>query len=247
MAEIYLVISGKGGVGKSTVSTMLGAAFARKGKKTLLVETDWGQRGLDVMNGVHHNVVYDIRDLLAQRCSVEKAVINSKLSANLFLLPACPDRSFQPSKNDLERLFSKLTGVYDCIIIDSAAGLTKSAEFCMDIANTALLTVTPDLLTVRIAASLAGQLAQKGLPARLVINRIPQRWKPTSAIPDLDAVIDLVGVQLVGAVPMDNELGELLCTMEDGHWAKMASIKSAEVFRRIADRLNGEYVPLYVK
>ena len=246
MAEVWMIVSGKGGVGKSTVCTMLGAALARKGRKVLLLETDWGQRGLDIMNGVHQQTVYDLRDLLERRCQAAKGAVASRLSSRLYLLPACSDRSYQPKAEQLAEQIQLLRREYDYLLIDCPAGLGVTVEAAMTVADKALVVTTPDLLTVRVAASAADLLQRYHLPARLLINKVPSRLKKTQAIPDLDAVIDQVGLQLIGVVPADPDVTELLCTMEDSGWQRMAQIKCAEAFRRTADRMEGIYVPLAV-
>ena len=68
MAQTILVTSGKGGVGKSTVSVLLGAALAQAGKRVLLLEMDSGLRGMDIMLGVQDETVYDLSDVLTRRC-----------------------------------------------------------------------------------------------------------------------------------------------------------------------------------
>ena len=64
MAKIILVASGKGGVGKSTVSALLGEAFAFGKSPVLLVELDSGLRSLDVALGVSEQVVFDMGDIV---------------------------------------------------------------------------------------------------------------------------------------------------------------------------------------
>ena len=63
MAKVILVASGKGGVGKSTVSALLGQALAAAGHKTLLAELDSGLRSLDVALGVAESVAFDMGDI----------------------------------------------------------------------------------------------------------------------------------------------------------------------------------------
>lgn len=241
-----MIVSGKGGVGKSTACTMLGAALARRGRKVLLLETDWGQRGLDIMNGVHQQTVYDVRDLLERRCQAVKGAVASRLSSRLYILPACSDRSYRPRAEQLAEQLDLLRQEYDYLLIDCPAGLGAAVETCMEVADKALVVVTPDLLTVRVASSAADLLQRYQLPARLLINKVPPRLKKNQALPDLDAVIDQVGLQLIGVIPADPEVTELLCTMEDSGWQRMAQIKCAEAFRRTASRMEGDYVPLAV-
>ena len=63
MAKVILVASGKGGVGKSTVSALLGEALAQAGHATLLAELDSGLRSLDVALGVTESVLFDMGDV----------------------------------------------------------------------------------------------------------------------------------------------------------------------------------------
>ena len=77
MSQIFAVTSGKGGVGKSTVSAGLAFAFAGLSKKTLLVDMDEGLRCLDIMLGVDKSAVFDlwVRIWLTRFITWAKAVI----------------------------------------------------------------------------------------------------------------------------------------------------------------------------
>ena len=63
MGKILAVTSGKGGVGKSTVSLGLSFAFLGQNKKVLLIDMDEGLRCLDIMLGVDESVVFDLSDI----------------------------------------------------------------------------------------------------------------------------------------------------------------------------------------
>ena len=67
MGKIFAVTSGKGGVGKSTVSAGLAVSFSTLGYKTLVVDMDEGLRCLDLMLGVDKQVVLDLSDILGGR------------------------------------------------------------------------------------------------------------------------------------------------------------------------------------
>ena len=60
MATAYAVVSGKGGVGKSTLAANVAAALARMGRSVCLVDVDIGLRSQDVFFGLENQIVYDI-------------------------------------------------------------------------------------------------------------------------------------------------------------------------------------------
>ena len=74
MAKIILVASGKGGVGKSTVSALLGEAFAFGKSPVLLLELDSGLRSLDVALGVSEHIVFDMGDIIRGSCEIKDTV-----------------------------------------------------------------------------------------------------------------------------------------------------------------------------
>ena len=57
MGQTYLFLSGKGGTGKTTLSTSLGMALARKGKRTVLVDADVGIRCADLLLGLENDIL----------------------------------------------------------------------------------------------------------------------------------------------------------------------------------------------
>ena len=76
MGKIFAVTSGKGGVGKSTVSVGLGLAFSHLGQKVLLVDMDEGLRCLDLMLGLDETTVFDLSDILMGK-EPEEAIYKS--------------------------------------------------------------------------------------------------------------------------------------------------------------------------
>ena len=74
MGSAIVVTSGKGGVGKSTVSLGLAAQFAANGERVLLVDCDAGLRSLDRMTGTEEMLVFDIADVVAGRCAPVEAI-----------------------------------------------------------------------------------------------------------------------------------------------------------------------------
>ena len=88
MGRAIVITSGKGGVGKTTVTANVGASLAKLGKKVVVADMDIGLRNLDVVMGLENRVVYNIMDIVEGRCKISQALVREKHLSNLFLLPA---------------------------------------------------------------------------------------------------------------------------------------------------------------
>jgi len=240
MARIVLITSGKGGTGKTTVTQLLGRALAERGKNVLLLELDSGLRGLDLMFGVSDRIVYDLSDVLRGGCRPAQAIVPIETArGNLHLIAAAVDRHFLPDARNLSALLRGLSGCYDFLLLDTAAGLARSFDLAAAEADEALIVTTADRVSARDAASAAALLP---CPARLVINRFERRCLKGD-IPTLDAVIDCAGVQLISVIPQDPAVPAAAAL---GAALPASSPARAEI-DDLTRRLLGERVPLNQK
>ncbi len=231
MGQVFLISSGKGGVGKSTVCKHI--ANRLSSSKVLVIEACSGYRSVDLMLNVADKIVYDIKDLLERRVSFQTAVL--RCPTNIDFLPATPDCDYSPGERELANLIIATKQTYDFTIIDCAAGFTDWHRVLAPLVDVAVVVTTPSDIAVRDAAQNALQLLKSGArKQRLIINRIPK--KPAQLnIPDLDYAIDTIGAQLLGAIPE--------CKVEK-HMLTSTSLWAIE---NIADRLCGQRVELLVK
>lgn len=241
MAEIMLVASGKGGVGKSVTCAMLGVELAKRGKKVLVLEMDSGLRGMDIIFGVEDSVVFDLSDILLSRCPPIKAIMKCPYQEGLELIVAPFEHSFVPDKDDLTVLCKGLSKYYDYLIIDTPAGLGKNFDVALTVADKALLVVTPDLISVRDGKKISDVITASGVTnIRLVINKVDTRAVKTKGIRDLDDVIDKTGVQLIAVIPFEEKIIEYTSKGE----ALPISNAAYRAYRSLASRVEGEYVEL---
>ncbi len=80
MAEIIVVTSGKGGVGKTTSSASLACGLARRGKKVAVIDFDVGLRNLDLIMGCERRVVYDFVNVVHGEATLKQALIRTSAS-----------------------------------------------------------------------------------------------------------------------------------------------------------------------
>ena len=83
LAEIIVVTSGKGGVGKTTTSASIATGFARLGKRVVVIDFDIGLRNLDLIMGCERRVVYDFVNVIQGDCNLKQALIKYKRFDNL--------------------------------------------------------------------------------------------------------------------------------------------------------------------
>ena len=82
MTRVIVITSGKGGVGKTTMTANIGMSLARLDYSTLLIDADVGLRNLDLLLGLENRIIYTGLDVLNGTCRIEQAIIKDKL--NLF-------------------------------------------------------------------------------------------------------------------------------------------------------------------
>ena len=242
MGVATVITSGKGGVGKSTVTAGLGFALAARGRRVLLIDGDAGLGCLDHMLGVAEQQVFDIADVVSGRAEPVKAVYSCPFSERLFLLPAPAREDDLISPDIMKQLVSVLSQYYDHVLIDSPAGVGGGFASAAASAQRALIVTTPDPICVRNANKAHFLLEQAGIKQqRLIINRFSgHNFYTQGFYPDLDSVIDSAGVRLIAVIPEDMLLAAAASNCEP------APQKSAGAmaFGRLAARLEGEHVPL---
>ena len=91
-AQVLVVTSGKGGVGKTTSSASIGAALAQSGQTVVMVDFDVGLRNLDLIMGAERRVVFDLISVIQGHAKLGQALIRDKRLETLSLLPASQTR-----------------------------------------------------------------------------------------------------------------------------------------------------------
>ena len=243
-ARAITVTSGKGGVGKTTLTANLGVALAMQGHRVVVIDADVGLRNLDMMLGLENRIVYDLVDVVEGRCRLRQALVRDKRLAELFLLPAAQTRdksAVQP--DDMVHVCESLREQYDFILIDSPAGIEQGFRYAIDPAYEILIVTNPEVAAVRDADRVIGlvEAEEKGSP-RLIINRLRPDMVQRGEMLDIADVVELLAIDLVGVVPEDRAV---LVTANRGRplaFSKDSSL-AGRAFPNIARRLQGKDVP----
>jgi septum site-determining protein MinD len=244
MSKVIAVVSGKGGVGKSTISVGIGLAFAKDGKKTLIVEMDFGLRGIDIMLGISDKIVYDLGDLLEGRCTISSAIIDSPRDENLAAIAAPVEMERPVDYDEVRFIIAGLKKYFDVILLDMPAGLYPTVDMTLSAADEALVVATPDPVSIRDGGKTVQLLRRRGFDrCRLVVNRFSKKAFRKKSIRSIDEMIDGVGAQLIGVVPEDKKTALF-------HPALSLIEESGPLFLECADmakRIDGIYIPLTIR
>ncbi len=245
MTRIIVITSGKGGVGKTTVTANLGMALARLGRQVVLIDADFGLRNLDLILGLENRIVYTALEVIAGECRLEQALVKDKRQAGLFLLAAAQHRNKDAVKpHQMKDLSAQLLDKYDYILVDCPAGIEMGFHNAIAAAQEAIVVTTPEVASVRDGDRVIGLLEAHGIKKiNLIVNRLKPEMVQINEMISVEDILDILAIPLAGLIPEDERVimasnrGEPLMLAEKPSLPAMAIMN-------IARRLEGEKVPL---
>ena len=174
MARKIVITSGKGGVGKTTVTANLGSALANLGQRVVMLDVDFGLNNLDIVVGVENKISYDLADVLCGRCRIKQALVQDSYRKNLFVLPSGNlTMESNISGQNIKIVIESLSAVFDYVLIDCPAGIDIGFHRAVSCADEAIVVTTPSLTSLRDADRVLAILNSYKLNStKLVINRV---------------------------------------------------------------------------
>ncbi|MCA0395739.1 MAG: septum site-determining protein MinD [Proteobacteria bacterium] len=252
MAEIIVVTSGKGGVGKTTTSASLANGLARRGKKVAVIDFDVGLRNLDLIMGCERRVVYDFVNVVQGEASLKQALIKDKRFDTLYVLAASQTRDKDAlTKEGVEKVLKDIADEgFDYIVCDSPAGIEKGAFLAMYFADRAVVVVNPEVSSVRDSDRILGLLASKTRKAeageRVQEHLLLTRYNPARVekgeMLSITDVEEVLGIKTLGVIP---ESPDVLDASNKGEPVILAGESNAgQAYDDAVARLLGEDRPM---
>lgn len=211
MAQIIVVTSGKGGVGKTTSSAAIATGLALKGRKTVVIDFDIGLRNLDLIMGCERRVVYDFVNVINGEANLNQALIKDKRCENLYILPASQTRDKDAlTKEGVGKVLDKLAEDFEFIVCDSPAGIETGAMMALYFADIAIVTTNPEVSSVRDSDRILGILQSKSRRAEqneepikefLLLTRYSPTRVKTGEMLSVTDVEEILAIPLVGVIP----------------------------------------------
>lgn len=203
--KILTTLSGKGGVGKTTIASSLGYSFAQMGFKTLIIDLDVGLRNLDLQFQLQSEIVFDLEHVLKGIIPLEQALIQPSYAENLNILTSSLSRDIESIPvESFHRFLKNARENFEIIIIDAPAGVDSYMLKLISPTEKILLVSQPHQASMRSIDKLLGLLNKHDTnDIHWVINRFhPQvhdqylikqledqiNFKSTFVMDDLDEV-----------------------------------------------------------
>lgn len=237
MGRVILIASGKGGVGKSVFTSNLGATFAERGLKTILVDMNIGLRNLDIYLGLENKVIFDMADVLDGVAPFSKAVVRDRRFQSLYLLATTQKKEkFTAGPDEVRRFYEGLRVHFDVVIIDGPAGRGEELALASSGVDMAVLVTTPEYVSLRDADMVDQALRNLGIKDRVyIVNKVNKRFIGVGVLPTVETISSTMKIPLLGVVQYDDNIhlsanaGVPIVFQRDNYIGRN--------FNRIADRI----------
>lgn len=239
MGEVIVITSGKGGVGKTTITANLSIALSKMGKSVIAIDTDIGLRNLDVVMGLENHIIYNIVDVIEGNCRLKQAIIKDRKHDNLYLLPSAQSKdkdSINPQQ--MIELTENLKTQFDYIIIDCPAGIEQGFKNAIAGATKAIVVTTPEVSAIRDADRIIGLLEKDGIsPIYLLVNKLrPELIRKGDMMSETD-VYEILGTEIIGCI---NDDVNIVIATNRGEAVVDQNTASGRAITDIACKLAGE-------
>lgn len=215
-SRVIAVTSGKGGVGKTSISVNLALQLQEQGKKVVILDADFGLANVEVMLGIRPQ--YNLADLIFKNKSIEEIITEGPMGIGFISGGSGVQDLVNLDKEKLKKLIAKLVkldSLYDIVIIDTGAGISDSViEFVLS-SPEVLLVVTPEPTSITDAYSLLKAVNRKKefdrgqKSIKVIANRVECMEEGKEIYDKISIVVTkFLNIQLeyLGYIPQDKKV-----------------------------------------
>ncbi len=195
MSRVISVLSGKGGVGKTTLVSNLGVALAQEGKNVAILDANLTGANLGLHFGLLSYPV-SIHDVMNDDALLTDAMY--KHPSGVDIIPASLSiEHIDAEPRNLRNSIDEFLGDKDFVLIDAATGLDRETLNAIDMSDEALIVTHPELPTISDALRTKTITEKKGKNViGIVLNRVNRKDELNR-----DNVSSFFELPVIGAVP----------------------------------------------
>jgi flagellar biosynthesis protein FlhG len=210
--KFITITSGKGGVGKTTISANLGWLLAQRGFLVGLLDADIGLANLDVMLGVKPTKT--ILNLMRGECGVEEILM--QIDKTLYLIPGDSGGDILKFNEGyaLERFYEEVKKLdfLDFLVVDTGAGIGESVQTFLKAADETLIVTTPDPAAITDAYAMLKVLSASRNEISVVMNQTQSDREGEAVFEKIRKVasknMPSVVLRLLGQIPRDADIAK---------------------------------------
>lgn len=240
MGRIITIVSGKGGVGKTSLTANLGLALAKRGIKVLLVDADVAMANLSLMLGMHSNPI-SLHDVLLGEADVQDAIYDGPGGVKFIPSGLSLEGYRRVDSERLQGIVHSLAKQYDYILLDAPAGIEKNVISSIAASDEILLVTMPNTLSIADAAKIKILAERLNVnPLGIVVNFV---MKEKGELRDYEVSKLLDGLPIYGMIPFDAEMRRSFMQKKPlPVILRKPSSKASVAIQKIASRLAGTSV-----
>ena len=202
MGKVITIASGKGGVGKTTLTANIGIALAQKNFKVLLIDADIAMANLSLLLGMQSSPI-TLHDVLVGESNVEDAIYEGPAGLNFIPSGLSLESYRRVDTERLEAIVKEISGKYDFVLLDAPPGIEKNVMSSLSSADEVLLITMPtspsiaDVLKTKIVAQRLGSI-----PRAIVVNFSTGEKGEINE----DDIMKMLELPVYGVIPYDEEV-----------------------------------------
>lgn len=223
MGRSIIIASGKGGSGRTTFTISMAISLAKRGNKVCILDLNFGLRNDDIYLGVEDNIIFDIGDIFAGVCKLDKALVKCPSVAGLYLLESTQNKVIKGiTDGHIKALVNQLKKEFDYVVIDGPTSVGVDLGIAAAGADSAVIILTPDQLSLRNSDAVDKRLKSYGVKSRcFVVNMVRRGLDGKDFGPSLNEMTSTLDIPMAGFVPYDenieigNNAGKPVCITEN--------------------------------
>src|SRR3989344_869965 len=204
MAKVYAILSGKGGVGKTTTAVNLGTCFNDLGHDVIIVDGNLTTPNI----GIHLGspiVPITLNHVLNGQARLEDAIYEHESGTKIMPASLSLKESERIDYRKLIELAKKMKKITEIVFMDSAAGLGEEARAAMEAADEIIIVTNPEMTAVTDALKAIKLAEEMNKP---VAGVIITRYQGKNIDMSIANIKDILEVPILGIIPEDEAIRE---------------------------------------
>jgi|TARA_Y100000310_G_scaffold187484_1_gene187516 septum site-determining protein MinD len=204
MTKIYAVISGKGGVGKTTTTINLGTSLNYLGEDVVIVDANLTTPNVGIHLGAPI-VPVTLNHVLSNQVKFEEAIYEHESGTKVMPASLSLRETEKVDYKKFPELMKKVKKMTGYVLIDSAAGLGEEARAAINACDEIIIVTNPEMSAVTDALKTIKLTEEKGKP---VAGVILTRYRGKNHEMSIPNIRDMLEIPILGIIPEDDAIRE---------------------------------------